>query len=78
MPGPHKGVLSAARMLDLCRVSALLCAPRPLSDPGSRRGPEVKSRCLRLISLRLRYPSKSARKCAPAYPTPKTHYYLRT
>lgn len=24
---PHKGVLSAARMLDLCRVSALLCAP---------------------------------------------------
>lgn len=23
----HKGVLSAARMLDLCRVSALLCAP---------------------------------------------------
>ncbi|MEQ2188181.1 hypothetical protein GOODEAATRI_012407 [Goodea atripinnis] len=32
MPGPHKGVLSAASMLDLCRVSALLCAPRPLSN----------------------------------------------
>lgn len=60
--GLHKGVLSVACMLDLCRVSTLLYAPWPLSDLGSLRRPEVKSRCLRLISPQLGYPSKSALK----------------
>lgn len=65
MSGPHKGIHSVACMLDLCRVSALLCAPHHQSDLRSQRGPEVKSRCLHLILPQLGYPSKSALKFAP-------------
>lgn len=36
MSGPHKGIYSVARMLDLCRVSVLLCAPRHQSDLRSQ------------------------------------------
>lgn len=66
MPGPTKASFQPPACLT-CAGSALCFVPRdPRVTRGHSQGPGVKSRCLRLISPQLRYPSKSALKFAPA------------
>lgn len=68
MPGPTKASFQPPACLT-CAGSALCFVPRdPRVTRGHSQGPGVKSRCLRLISPQLRYPSKSALKFAPPPP----------